>query len=470
MSVAVRFWMLLIAALWLTGCAGTTLPVPVALPTATPFTVSTVAPEPTPTPNPEPVTLRYAMWSARQFPAYSACAEQFMADNPHITIEIEQIGGGDYWPQLDAALRAGDAPDVFVNHITRLPDLAAGGFLLDLEPLMTRDGVDDSIYIGRLPRLWMRAGVRYGLPKDWDTIALVYNRTLLEDAGVTPEMLAASDWNPRDGGSFQELLARLTVDAEGRNALEPEFDATSVRHYGLTMPGTDGGGAYGQAQWSNFAVSNGFRFTDFLFADQYHYDSAALIDTFAWFQSLIHEEGYHTPMSATADGQALFLDGRAALITDGSWTISTYADDAPFDIGFVPLPVGPDGRKSMLNSLADSIWAGTAHPEEAWLWVKHLGSVACQVTVGEHGVVFPALQSGVERMIAHYDARGIDVRPFAAYLRKDSDEVFLFPVTEQTAAVDAIMRPVVSAILVGDADPAAALPAANAKVNALFLN
>ena len=91
-------------------------------------------------------------------------------------------------------------------------------------------------------------------------------------------------------------------------------------------------------------------------------------------------------------GRIAFLAGDAALITDGSWQIGTYVNDAPFDVGFVPLPVGPQGRKSMLNSVADSIWAGTPHPEAAWAWVTYLGSVDCQLIVGEYAVTFPALQ------------------------------------------------------------------------------
>ena len=64
----------------------------------------------------------------------------------------------------------------------------------------------------------------------------------LADAGVSADELAALDWNPKDGGTFQEILARLTVDADGNNALSPEFDRDAIAHYALTMPGTDGGG------------------------------------------------------------------------------------------------------------------------------------------------------------------------------------------------------------------------------------
>jgi multiple sugar transport system substrate-binding protein len=461
---------LLLAALALGGCNISELPVPVDVPTPTPFSVEVAIGEPTPTPVPEAVRLRYAMWDANQVPAYAACAEQFMAEHPHITIEIEQTPEERYWDKLRADMASGQAPDVFVNHLKQLPDLAAADQLFDLEPLVDRDQLDDEIYIGRLPRMWMRAGMRYGWPKDWDTVALVYNLDLLTASGVATTSLNDLTWNPEDGGAFEVVLARLTLDANGNDGLSPDFDPAQVTRYGMTMAGVDGGGAFGQTQWSGLAAGNGFRFTDYMFADYYRYDDPALSETFQWYQRLIGELGYHAPFDeiAARDGRQIFLDGEAALIADGSWMIRTYVEEAPFAVGFAPLPVGPHGRRSMFNGLADSIWNGTPHSETAWQWVKHLGSVDCQLLVGEQGVVFPAIQSGVDRMVAHYDARGVNVRAYTDYLEKGEGQTFFFPVTEHVQEIEAIMQPVVEAIWRSEADPAVALPEANARVNALF--
>ena len=435
----------------LAGCGVSELPVPVAVPSPTPFIDSVVTATPAPTPDPEPVTLRYALWDARQEPAYAACARQFMDEHPDITIVFERTDWPAYWDKLADDLTSANAPDVFVNHLTRLPDLITADALIDLEPYVQRDGIDDTIYIGRLPRLWTRAGQRLGLPKDWDTIALVYNQQLLDAAGVTIDEVNQLDWNPVDGGSFEQLLARLTVDQNGVNVLDAEFDTQNVATYGLTMADRDGGGAYGQQQWSYLAASIGFRFIDHLYANRYHYDDPALIETMRWYQRLITEQGYHTPFAQIAerDGRQLFLAGEAAMIADGSWTISQYGDEAPFTVGFARLPIGAQGRKSMLNGLADSIWSGTDHPEAAWQWVKHLGSVDCQLVVGGYGGAFPALQSGVERMVAFYAEQGIDV---SAYTLQTSEEdgVFLFPVTAHAATVSAIMQPVIESILRGE--------------------
>lgn len=433
-----------------------------------------VEPEPTPTPTAvplsarPPVTLRYALWDANQLPAYQQCADDFMALYPYVTIQIEQADWPDYWTRLQKEMETSTGPDVFTNHLSRLPELAQQGWIVDLEPLVQRDKVDASIYIGRLARLWTRAGQRYGLPKDWDTIALVVNMGHLKEAGVTLEELNEATWNPENGGTFQQFLAGLTRDSLGRNALSVSFDPQDVVQYGMTLPEKDLGGAYGQQQWSHFAASTGFQFTDYQYATEYHYDDPRLIATLDWLAHLTNQQGYVTPFEdmISTGGESLFLEGKAAIIPAGSWMIGTLAE-APFDVAFTRLPIGPQGRRSILNGLADSIWTGTPHLEEAWAWVQYLGSVACQLRVGEAGVVFPATLSGTERALAAYADRDLDVSPYLAQALDPSD-IILFPVTENPSAVARIVTPAIQSILAGEARASELLPQVNERVNALF--
>ncbi len=415
-----------------------------------------------------PVTLRYALWDARQLPAYQQCADDFSALYPNITIRIEQTNWPAYWTKLDEEMEAGAAPDVFTNSLSRLPELVQQGQVLDLEPLVQRDQVDTGIYIGRLPRLWTRAGQRYGLPKDWDTIALAVNLDQMDAAGVTLDELNQATWNPEDGGTFQQILARLTEDSLGQNALSATFDPENIARYGMTLPEQGLGGAYGQQQWSHFAGSTGFQFVDYLYATAYHYDDPRLIATLDWLARLINQQGYVTPFEqmSSSGGEALFLRGKAAIIPAGSWMTSTYAE-APFELGLARLPIGPQGRRSMLTGLADSIWSGTDHPEEAWAWVQYLGSVACQLRVGEAGVVFPAILSGTMKTVATYENRGLDVSPYTTQAF-DPEGSILFPVTDHASSVERIVAPAIQSILAGEARAEELLPQVNERVNALF--
>ncbi|WP_420630246.1 ABC transporter substrate-binding protein [Candidatus Leptofilum sp.] len=415
------------------------------------------------------VTIRYALWDANQLPAYEQCAADFMAANPNITIDISQSGWGDYWNDIQTGMVAGTAPDVFTNHLAKYPEFASKNQLIDIQPFVEADGVDLSVYLGDLALLWTRDGARFGLPKDWDTIAIIYNKEMLDAAGVTVDELNNATWNPEDGGTFEEIMAKLTLDANGNNGLSPDFDRDSVAQYGFVTAYDDGGGAYGQTQWSYLAASTGFSFIDDLYATEYHYDDPRFVATMDWYQNMITENGYSAPFEEVASlgGQAIFNSGQAALISDGSWMIGTYNNDANFEFGFAHLPAGPEGRKSMFNGLADSIWAGTEHPEEAWEWVKYLASPECANTVGEFGVVFPAQADAVDLALATYESRGLDVSAFTEQAL-DENGTFLFPVTDNASEISSIMTETVQSILLGDAEPADILPVANAEVNDLF--
>src|SRR5699024_2908570 len=51
--------------------------------------------------------------------------------------------------------------------------------------------------------------------------------------GTVRRILEDLDWNPEDGGSFERMLARLTLDTNGVRGDEEGFDPTSIARYGL---------------------------------------------------------------------------------------------------------------------------------------------------------------------------------------------------------------------------------------------
>lgn len=413
------------------------------------------------------VTIRYVNWDINQFPAYQECAANFNAANPNIIVDVQNLGWDDYWNGLQTEMVAGGAADVFTNHLAKYPEFASKGQILDIQPFVERDGVPTDIYIGELEQLWTRDDARYGLPKDWDTVSVIFNRAKLEEAGVTEDELNNATWNPEDGGTFTEIVKKLTIDANGNNALSPDFNKDDVATYGY---GTDinGAGAYGQTQYSHFAASTGWNFVDGLYATEYHYDDPRFVATMEWFQTGL-EEGWIAPYEdvASLGNTALFQAGNTAMTTDGSWQIGFYSGIEGVEVGFARLPEGPEGRKSMFNGLADSIWTGSEHPDEAWEWVKYAASPECEALVGTYGVVFPATEEGTNNALAVYEERGIDVSAFTEQALAEGG-TFLFPVTDNASEIADIMSEVMDAIFLSQAEPADILPTANEEVNSTF--
>ena len=80
----------------------------------------------------DPSTVEYWLWDSAQLPAYQACAEAFKAKTG-ITVNITQIGWGDYWTKLTAGFIADTAPDVFTDHIAKFAQFVDLDVLLPLD-------------------------------------------------------------------------------------------------------------------------------------------------------------------------------------------------------------------------------------------------------------------------------------------------------------------------------------------------
>src|SRR5580704_3670375 len=411
--------------------------------------------------------INYWLWDQNQPPAYRACADLFEKNNPDIKIKITQTGWFDYWNALSAAFVSGTAPDVITDHLARYPEFIQNNLLLDLAPLIARDNVPTDIYFGGLVKVWGKNGKQYGLPKDWDTIAIVYNKAMLDKAGIDPKSLSDLNWNPKDGGSFGQLIAKLTLDANGKTGLDAGFDPKNVKQYGLLIGGQVDG--FGQVEWSHLAASNGFKFYNGPWATHFNYDDAKLAETIQWIADMELKKGFIVPASDArqAGANGLFAGQKGALSFVGSWDIHWCRENCKFDVGFAPLPEGPVGRRTMFNGLADSIWIGSKHQDQAWKWVKFLASPEAQKIVGSYGVVFPAVPEATEAAKRKMAETGVDVSAFVDEA-VDPSATFLFPITDHASDLLRITRAAFDSIYLNGEDAAKTLKAANEEINALF--
>jgi len=419
-------------------------------------------------PSDEAVTLNYWLWDDNQKASYQACADAFKTANPSITIKITQSAWDQYWQNLTTQLASGEAPDVWTNQGSYYPQFVTSGQIVDIQPYVDADKVDVTQYQSGLADLFTKDGKRYGLPKDWDTMALVYNTEHLEKQGIDAAALQDLTWNPTDGGTFQQAIAKATVDAGGHNGLDPAFDKSKVKVYGYLPEWADG--SQGQNGWGNLAASNGFTYLDKNpWGTRYKYDDPKLAETIDWFKSLI-AKGYSPPLdkASTLSRDSLMQAGKGAITMAGSWTINTYVgDSAKVKFAFAPLPTGPQGRKSAINGLSDAIWAGTKHKDEAWKWVKFLASADCQNIVGGNGVVFPAIKSATDKALAVHKSKGRDVQPYIDEAQAPGGTFFL-PITDHGNEVSQMVQDAIQSSVLGQSDSATALKKANDQVNALL--
>lgn len=407
-----------------------------------------------------PVTLRYGLWDSNQTPVYQKCANAFERQNPNIKIQIETKNWGDYWSGLARGFIGETAPDVFTDHLAKYPQFAESKVIEPLDP----NAVDMNQYLPGLARLWKSPdGKQYGYPKDWDTVAVVANLGMLKDAGVSEDQLRTATWNPTDGGTFEQIAAKLSVDKNGKRGDEPGFDPKNVKTYGLALDA--GGFTYGQTTWAGFARSLGFELLNKNpWGTKYHYDDPRFAQTIGWWRHMI-QKGYmpSVTQAKTLGALAAVQSGTAAMNIDGDWTVGTYTTTKGIKVGFFPQPRGPQGSWSMYNGLADGIWVGTKHLPEARKWVQFLGSPACQKIVGQEAVVFPAIASEVSRAVDKHKKDGVDVSAFTSYLK--AKHTILYPITDKAPQINLIVQPTIETLLLGNDDIRSTLKDMNNQVN-----
>lgn len=412
------------------------------------------------------VTLDYWLWDDTQLPLYQGCADTFHEANPDITVTLTQTGWSQYWQNLSTQITAGTAPDVFTNQISYFLQFVDTNQLLDLTDRVAASDIDFGDFKEGLADRWVYDGKRYGLPKDWDTVAYLYDVAAAEEAGYTADDVNALTWNPEDGGTFGTFVQALSLDSAGRTGLDPAYDKDDVVRYGYYPEWGDG--ATGQNGWGNFAQSNGFTYSDEAVAPTtFNFDSPELVDTLTWIQQMI--DGGFMPAfdsQSSLGTEAVLTSGTAASTIAGSWMASTYVGpDAPVDLAFATVPEGPEGRTAATNGLSDVVWAGTEHPDEAWQWVEYLASAECQDAVGSAGLIFPARSSGTDAAMAAREEAGIDSTAFVSVA--DAGETFMLPAFNRAAEVNTAVQDAMQAIAQG-ADPQARLTEANTAVESLF--
>ena len=358
------------------------------------------------------VTLTYALWDPNEQIGYQKSIDEFEKLHPDINVDIEQIPYGSYEQKITAEFITGQAPDLFWVNTPWLGTFIQDGMLTNLTPLIKRDHVNMAQYYPALVALHSKGSAIYGLPKDWDTIALYYNKTYFARHHIT--IPASLTWKPGGGGTFLPFLKRATIDTSGHNAASPQFNPGHVATYALGVDNDVQGG------WGNYVAELGGTVIPHPYATQASMTSPAVTAGMSFLTKTLTDA--HVIVPATESGPnanganllQMFDQGQVAMWEAGDWNTGGVKASATFPVGVMPLPAGPDGRVSIFNGLIDGLNTHTAHPKQAWELEKWLGSARSEAILGSGGYVWPAIKSLDPLFLRAWQKQGIDMSAFLA--------------------------------------------------------
>lgn len=362
----------LIVGLVLTACGPAPTP-QVVVQTAPPQTVVVTAPpvevtravEVTKVVPQERVEVRLSGWASS--PAETALLEsllyKFSLAHPDIVVKYEPITG-DFWQKIKTMVASNTEPDIYYMDIFQFPFFASKGVLVALDDYMAQDGVKREDFIPTLINAFTYEGKVYGIPKDFNTLGLFYNKALFREAGLDEP---TNDWTWDD----------LKAAAE-------ELTDKDAGIYGFGTPPDPG-------RFPVFVFQNGGTIMNADFSDT-TLDSPEAVAAAEFYTSFRKEGIGAIPADIGVGWQGEgFGKGQLAMVYEGGWLIPYLKEQFPdLEYGVVQPPAGPKGEGNLVFTVAYSISKNSKHPEAAWKVINFLTNEESQTTVLQSGFALPS--------------------------------------------------------------------------------
>jgi len=419
------------------ACSGSTASSPAASAAASTAASQTAAASTAPSAPAEKVKLTYFNFSSSpdHVKDLDAIVQAFEQKNPNISIEVQTAAYADYFTKLQTQIAGGSAPDTFELNYENFVSYASSGSLLDLTPIASADATfKPEVYYPRAYQVFQADGKQYGVPEQFSDVLLFYNKDLFDAAKVA---YPNASWTWKDE---QAAAEKLTDTAKG---VWGEFQP--IQFYEFYKVLAQSGGSFFNADKT-----------------QATFNDAKGVEAANW---LIGKLGKTMPANAFGADQdtALFKSGKLGMWHTGIWQFSTLAK-VPFkwDVSVEPGNV-TKAHHFFANAIAAS--AKTAHPAEAWAWLRFLTSSETAVST---------------RLAASWELPAVaDQSLFAPYLSQTPpdnrkavfdalSDIVTPPVIEQQAQMTDIVTNALDKARLGQMSVQDALNEAATKVDALL--
>lgn len=322
------------------------------------------------------VQLTFMAWGApEELAVWQQMADDFHAANPNITVQMDVSDWDSYWTKLDTLFAGGTPPDVFAMDAPLFLDWQSRDVLLNLQPYIdATPAFLDGIYPEPLKGYKLADGY-YGLPRDFQTIVMFYNKDMLDAAGI--------DY-PKQGWTWDDLRAMaktLTVDKNGDGKNE---------QWGFSCDLWDMELCWSEAIWSYGGDVISADYTKTMIGEPKARQAWQL-----FWDMIFTDKSMPDTIVAGEYGGDLFQPGAVALWPMGHWAIPGYAS-VGFNWDVAPMPTGPGGQVTSVNSAGFVVAKASKYPDAAWEFLKYALSTPGQTRLSELGLAIPVLRSVAE--------------------------------------------------------------------------
>lgn len=311
--------------------------------------------------------LTVTIWDEGQRPGLQQIVDEWSAQSG-VKATIQVVDWNSYWTLLEAGATGGELPDVFWMHSNVAQMYMENDMLLDLtDRIAASDKIDLNNYYEGIVKLYNSDGKQYAIPKDIDTIALWYNKTIFDEMGVAyPD----DTWTWND---FAEAAGKLTNDDHWGYAIQPGNNQEGFYNTIYSMGG--------------YVISDDKKKSGF--------DDPNTIKAMELFTDMI-AKGYCPDLNTVSETapNELLCAGKVAMSINGSWMLAGYRDNeyaaANCDVAVLPFTNDPSDRVSIYNGLGWAAAANGKNIDAAWSLIEYLGTKEAQTKQAELGVTMAA--------------------------------------------------------------------------------
>ena len=359
--------------------------------------------------------LQVNIWDNNQLAGLQQIADEWTEESG-VKVKINVVDWDNYWTLLEAGASGGQMPDVFWMHSNTAQMYMENDLLLNLDDYIAKDdAIDLANYYEGVVELYNRDdnGSQYALPKDHDTIALLYNKAIFDKYGVE---YPTDDWTWED---VRDAAAKITEAGK----------ADGVYGYAINTSNNQDG-------WYNIIYDYGGQ----VITDDHKGTTIGSDEAKAGMEMLRQILEVSAPQTVVAETgtDSLFNSGLAAMITQGSWMINTfYKAEHHDDYAWAMLPyadVNGNGqcdkgeRYSAYNGLGWAAAANTADPDAAYSLISYFCSEKAQKEQAALGVTMGGMKGVSEDFANAFE--GMDVSAFTR--AEEEGDLFFRPYTRNT--------------------------------------
>ncbi len=295
--------------------------------------------------------IKMSMWGTPQEEAvYKEITKAFEAKYPDIKVKVSVLSWTDYWSGLQTRLASGSAPDVFAVNGGWLQVFASKNVIKNITPYVDKEKSLLSDIFPMAVETFKYKGKIYGLPRDFNTYVVFYNKDLFDKYGVS---------YPKSNWSWDDYLATakaLTKDINGDGRIDTWGVIVDTR----------------PDVWMPFVWQNG---GDVLNSDKTKsvINSKETKGAFQFLKDLILKyKASPTLSQQQAFGWNPFGSGKIGMYITGKWMVPIYKSTKfKWDI-----QVLPRGKKqfAIANSVGFVIYKNSKYSEETYKYIKFIAT------------------------------------------------------------------------------------------------